>query len=118
MTKSLIEHLEAAETKDQLEALAKEMGVEINKRQGVETIRAELVELAEATAQPGEASKADAKPGQAKAAKVEPDETTKAEPDEAAESPGYRGRLLKHTKNGRLFPWTAALAKSRYLKEV
>jgi len=115
MSKSLIEHLEAAETKDQLEALAKEMGVEINKRQGIETIRADLIEAAEERDSQNEAVEAKSGDAEApKAATVEPD----PEPKAAEESPGYQGRMLKHTKNGRLFPWTAALAKSRYLKEV
>lgn len=117
MSKSLIEQLEAAETKDQLEALAKEMGVEINKRQGVETIRADLIEAAEERDPQDGVVEGEGKAGTAeapKAAKVEPE----PEPEAADEAPGYRGRMLKHTKNGRLFPWTADLAKNRYLKEV
>lgn len=30
----------------------------------------------------------------------------------------YTGKMLENTRNGRVFPWTAALAKSRHMKEV
>lgn len=107
MTKSLIEQIEDAVTKDDLELLAEKLGVEINKRQGVETIRAELLEAAEALAEKGvtTSSELDLREGQTEA-------------PEATEKPKYEGRMLKHIKNGRTFPWTAALAKSRYMKEV
>lgn len=109
MSKTLIEQLEAAEDKDTLEALGIEhLGVNADKRKGIETIRAELMELAEAQAEGGDA------------ATTEPQAASQPEPkpEKPAEPEAYRGRMLKHTKNGRLFPWTAALAKSRYLKEV
>ncbi len=109
MSKTLIEQLEAAEDKDTLEALGKEhLGVNADKRKGIETIRAELLELAEAQAAGGDT------------AATEPQATNPVapEPEEQSEPEAYRGRMLKHTKNGRLFPWTADLAKNRYLKEV
>lgn len=105
MTKTLIEQIEEAVTKDDLEPIAEKLGVEINKRQGVETIRAELLEAAETLAEQG----------------VTEEELSPSEmPNEAAEpeKPQYKGRMLKHLKNGRVFPWTAALAKSRYMQEV
>lgn len=106
MTKSLIEQIEDAVTKDDFDPLAEKLGIEINKRQGVETIRAELLEAAEMLAEKGITT---------------PEELTSgeltAEP-EAPEKPKYQGRMLKHLKNGRVFPWTAALAKNRYMQEV
>ena len=108
MSQTLIEQLEAVEDKDTLEALGvKHLDVNADKRKGIETIRAELLELAEAKA---------AEEGGTQT-------TTESAPQPATEEPPepdgeYRGRMLKHIKNGRLFPWTAALAKSRYLKEV
>jgi len=106
MTKSLIEQIEDAVTKDDLELLAEKLGVEINKRQGVETIRAELLEAAETLAEQGVTEEEELSPSEM--------------PNEAAEpeKPQYKGRMLKHLKNGRVFPWTAALAKSRYMQEV
>lgn len=107
MTKSLIEQIEEAVTKEDLEPLAEQLGVEINKRQGVETIRAELLEAAEALAEKGVTTSGELDQGEGQ-----------TEAPEAEEKPKYQGRMLKHTENGRTFPWTAALAKSRYLKEV
>lgn len=106
MTKTLIEQIEDAVTKDDLEPIAEKLGVEINKRQGVETIRAELLEAAEKLAEQGVTEEEELNPGQASSEPVEP------------EKPKYQGRMLKHLKNGRVFPWTAALAKNRYMQEV
>lgn len=106
MTKTLIEQIEGAVTKDDFDPLAEKLGVELNKRQGVETIRAELLEAAETLAEKGVTSEEDLSPNE-----------TPAEPKEP-EKPKYQGRMLKHLKNGRTFPWTAALAKNRYMQEV
>ncbi|HAO02939.1 MAG TPA: hypothetical protein DCQ42_14785 [Halomonas sp.] len=106
MTKSLIEQIEEAVTKDDLEPLAETLGVEINKRQGVETIRAELLEAAETLAEKGVTTSEELTPNE-----------MPTEPEEH-EKPKYQGRMLKHLKNGRVFPWTAALAKNRYMQEV
>ena len=93
----MIERIEAAETKDDLLAIADEMSVTgINKRMGIETIRAELVEAAEETGTPE---------AEVQTAKPEPE----AKPKQ---------RMLKHRKSGRLLPWTAALAKKREMQEV
>lgn len=109
MSKTLIEQIEAAESKDGLEPLGNKLGIEINKRQGVETIRAELLEAAETLAEQGVTTSDELEPSNGDEQDVTP---------KAAEKPKYQGRMLKHTKNGRTFPWTAALAKSRYMKEV
>lgn len=106
MTKTLIEQLEDAVTKDDLEPIAEKLGVEINKRQGVETIRAELLEVAETLAEQGVTEEEELSPGEMPSESTEP------------EKPKYKGRMLKHLKNGRVFPWTAALAKNRYMQEV
>lgn len=104
--KTLIDQIEAAETKDDLEPLGIKLGIEINKRQGVETIRAELLEAAETLAEQGVTLAEELEPGA--------DQPKVSEP----EKPTYKGRMLQHTKNGRTFPWTAALAKNRYMKEL
>lgn len=106
MTKTLIELIEGAVTKDDFDPLAEKLGVEINKRQGVETIRAELLEAAETLAEKGVTTSDELTPNE-----------TPAEP-EKPEKPKYQGRMLKHLKNERTFPWTAALAKNRYMQEV
>lgn len=107
MTKSLIEQIEEAVTKEDLESLAEQLNVEINKRQGVETIRAELLEAAETLAEKGVTTSGELDPREGQ-----------TEAPEADEKPKYKGRMLKHIKNGRTFPWTAALAKNRYMQEV
>lgn len=106
MTKTLIERIEEAVTKDDLEPLAKTLSVSIDKRQGIETIRAELLEAAEALAEQGVTE----------AAALHVEEAP--EQGEEPATPAYQGRMLKHLKNGRKFPWTAALAKNRYMQEV
>ncbi|MBT2772923.1 hypothetical protein J7J47_11885 [Halomonas sp. ISL-60] len=109
MSKTLIEQIEEAVTKDDFEPLAAQLNVEINKRQGVETIRAELLEAAEGLAEKGVTTSSELDPDAG-----DPD----ASNEPAPEKPKYQGRMLKHIKNGRTFPWTAALAKSRHMKEV
>ncbi len=118
---SLIKQIEDAETKDQLEALGKEqLGIEVNKRQGVETIRAELLELAEEqAAQEGVAQEApSATDEEQQGGDQDEERPTQQAAQEAPRKDAYRGRLLKHRKSGRLFPWTAQLAKKRDMQEV
>lgn len=107
MTKTLIEQIEEAVTKKDFDPIATQLNVEINKRQGVETIRAELLEAAETLAEKGVTTSGELDPGEGQ-----------TEAPEAEEKPEYRGRMLQHIKNKRTFPWTAALAKSRHMKEV
>jgi len=129
---SLIKQIEDAETKDQLEALGKQhLGVDVDKRKGVETLRAELQELAEAQAEQGVTEARDTeRPGDPEAPADSDGGTASGEPvtaptqgdtqgEEAVEGGSkYQGRLLRHRKTGRLFPWTAQLAKKRDLQEV
>ncbi|MGM0858656.1 MAG: hypothetical protein ACQEW0_16485 [Pseudomonadota bacterium] len=107
MTKSLIEQIEEAVTKEDLEPLAEQLGVEINKREGVETIRAKLLEAAETKDEQGGDPDGDNDQGP-----IEPSQ------EKPAKATPYKGRLLKHRKNGRTFPWTAQLAKKRDMQEV
>jgi len=92
----MIERIEVAETKDELLSIADYMGIKANKRQGIETIRAELMEAAEGSVTPETEM-----------------QTTKPEPEAKPKQ-----RMLKHRKSGRLLPWTAALAKKRDMQEV
>lgn len=131
---SVIKKIEDAETKDQLEALGLEaFGADVDKRKGVETIRAELMELAEA--QEGDATDEAADPqshadAQLNSAADRPSsaesapETTTATQDPAASSSetakekAYPGRQLRNLNTGRLMPWTPQLAKKRNMQEV
>lgn len=101
----VIAAIEGADTKDQLEVVGKDaLGVDVDKRKGIETIRAELAELAESKAQPqGGEQESGSKP------EKEPDK----EPDK---KPAVR--MLKHRRSGRRLPWTAQLAKKRDMREV
>lgn len=102
----LLKMIEDAETKGELEAIGKKhLGTDVDKRKGIETIRAELEELA------------------AEGAREEPqaaEPAAEAKPEPAPAKPKGKGetRLLKNTKNGRVVPYTAALAKVRHMKEV
>lgn len=111
MTKSLTEQIEEAVTKEDLEPLAEQMDFEINKREGVETIRAKLLEAAETKDEQGGDSEGGGGEGS-----IEP--PTKDEDSPKKAKAPYKGRMLKHRKNGRLFPWTAQLAKKRDMQEV
>lgn len=114
---SLIEQIEAAESKDQLEVLGKEhLSIDVDKRKGVETIRAELLEAAEAKTAEEEGEQMPPAPPQGPATEIAAPKAPDAETAEVKE--GYRGRLLKHRKSGRLFPWTAQLTKKRDMQEV
>jgi len=114
---SLIKKIEGAETKDQLETLGKELfGVDVDKRKGVETIRAELLELAEA--QENDTTGEIDPEAHAAAQVAQAEQQTAKGGDEGEAESGYKGRMLKHRKTGRLFPWTAQLAKKRDMQEV
>lgn len=95
MTKSLIEQIEEAVTKDDLELLAAQLNVEINKRQGVETIRAEMLETAEKLAEQG-VTHPEGEGGQGG------DGGGSSAPDDepAPKKAAYKGRMLQHTKTG------------------
>lgn len=132
---SLIKQIEDAETKDQLEAIGKQspLSVDVDKRKGVETIRAELMEMAEeaAASESGEKGGDEnqgnpAQEGLSQNHGEGDDGTATGEPGTADEHSApkpaskrqYSGRLLKNRKTGRLFPWTAQLAKKRDMQEV
>lgn len=103
MTQADIDRIEAAETKDDLYPIFDAFGLTPNKRKGLETLRAELLEAAENTEEVGEA----------------PASTPEAAPAPSTPTPAApTPRLLRHTGNGRTFPWTAALAARRDMEEI
>lgn len=107
----LVEQIEAAEDKDALEAPAKALGKEVNKRKGLETVRAELIEAAEAELSGDQGGDSGDTSGEAQGKK----KTAKKSPQEPSKG---KTRKLKNINNGRVFAWTAALAKKRNITEV
>ncbi|WP_280568253.1 hypothetical protein [Chromohalobacter sp. 296-RDG] len=121
---SLTERIESAANKDELEKIGKEeLGVDADKRKGVETIRADLLERAEST------------PAQEESAPAEDDANTSVTPSEGDSTPAAqipeasqtedkpepdepKPRLLRHRGNGRLFTYSAELAAKRHIEEV
>lgn len=112
MSQQLIEQIEAAETKEDLEPFAKQLGVKIDKRTGLETVRANLLEAAEGD-QDGD--KEGDKEGDSGTQEKRQDKEDKKASTKASKG---KQRKLKSTKNGRIFTWTAALAKLGHMKEV
>lgn len=108
---SLIQAIEKAKTKDELEALGVEqLGVDVDKRKTKEVLRAELLALAEDANGPTEAASPEASDDTA---------ATDPEPKSApAEVSAYKGRLMRHKVTGVVFPYTAAMAKNKNLEEV
>lgn len=105
MSQELIEQIKAADSKEALEPLADALGVKLMARKGLESMRADLLEKAQ------------------EQAKIEGDK----EGDPGAKpAPKRRGRAkkqgekrrLRSSKNGRVFTYTAALAKRNDMKEV
>lgn len=121
-TQQLIEQIENAEDKDALEKLGVEhFGIDVDKRKGKETIRTELLERADA-AEDGQASEAgepaSTQDGEGTTQPYTQPESGKPESGAQSYTAKRKNRTLKNTHNGRLFVWTAALAKLPHMKEV
>lgn len=101
---SKIKRIEGARTKDELEAIGRELGVELDKRKTMPVLREELLALVE---RDGEGEGGDAEPNT---------NPPQEEPQEPAK--GYAGKLVQNTRNGRILPWTAALAGKKHIKEL
>lgn len=101
-----IERAKAATTKDELEAIAKEVDGKIVKQRGLETIRADVLVLLDEAEQPPKEEQNEQEP---KAPEPAPAKRKGVTPDP---------RRLKNTKNGRVFPYSAALAKKSGVVEV
>ncbi|MGQ0335690.1 hypothetical protein [Halomonas elongata] len=131
---SLSERIENAENKDELEKIGKELGVDVDKRKGLETIRVDLQSLAEDQAEPQseepvqegtEASKedevegADTSQGDTPASQIAATDDAEQASGQDESAPAQRkGRLLRHRGNGRVFTYSAALAAKREMEEV
>ncbi|CBV42526.1 hypothetical protein [Halomonas elongata] len=130
---SLSERIENAETKDELEKIGKdELGVDVDKRKGLETIRVDLQSLAEDQVSEGQGKtpaqndaespdkdapeSADTSQEGTPASKMADAEKT---PDQGESAPAQeKPRLLRHRGNGRVFTYSAALAAKRDMEEV
>lgn len=108
---SLIQKLEKARTKDELEALGLEhLGVDIDKRKAKEVLRAELIAKAEA-------AEAD-EPGQSPAgSSTDPVESAPVAPA-APKKAGYHGPLGRNKRTGRIMPWTSAMAGMPHMEQL
>ncbi|WP_163557581.1 hypothetical protein [Halomonas sp. NO4] len=102
-----IEQIKQAGNKEALAPLAEELGVELDKRKGLETLRADVLAAAEKAQEPTEKASGDTHhlAGQGKAAKD-------------GKKDGKKGRYLKNTTTGRVFTYSARLAKRKDMKEV
>lgn len=146
---SLVAEIEAAEDTKTLEALGKQhLGVNVDRRKSVETLREQLLELAETeqptadTPAPEPESGNDGEPEQEQKQKPEqesapadappaselnrademPTETAPLSPSKPSKPKrpraGGETRLLRHKGNGRIFTWNAALADRDDMEEV
>lgn len=110
----LIEAVKAAADKGALEALVlAELGLNIDKRKSLETLRAEV--LAGLGAQGGESAPEPAMPVPAQNPILQLPEI---EDDPEPAMPVPKQRLLRHKGNGRLLVWTPALAGLAELEEA
>lgn len=140
----LIEKLEAADTKDELEALGKaHLGTDVDKRGGLESIRMKLVEKAESIkpaseaaapetadtetpkgpekALPEDEAAADSNSSEEPTNTVTPpalDDEDDGDAEDDGDKPEPATRTLLNTKNGRKLAWTAALARLSHMREV
>ena len=104
MNQDMIDQIQAADSKEALAPLAEAMGVKLMARRGLETMRADLLEKAQEMAT---AAGEEVKP--------QADDTpTKGK----GKGKARETRMLRSSRNGRVFPYTPALAKRRDMKEV
>lgn len=139
---TLIDKITKARTKDDLEALGIEhLDINVDKRENKEVIRAKLLGYAEdrlnAQEQGGEPEPA-SEPEVAGEPAEEPQAETVTEihpepasepqepqapapepqPVKQPETTGYKGKLGRNKRTGRLIPWTPEMAKYSHMEEV
>ena len=132
MSEEIRTRIDKAGSKEKLEAIGRELdpAVELDRRKSMDILRAELHAHLD---EHGDIEAGDADAGMSDEA-GEPDEGATdpeptPEPDEGAtdpeptpepapEAPKYEGKLLQNTRTKRFYPYTAALAKKRNMREV
>lgn len=143
---STIDKIKAAKSKDALEKIAQEeFNHDVDKRRGLETIRADVLLMAEGSEtqaqEPAQDPEAQAAQGETQGETQGTDQEPQEQAPEAQDKgPKYltdeqkrqqrraealerraalaEKRRLKNTKNGRVFVWTAALAQKAGMVEV
>lgn len=117
-TQELIHKLEKARTKDDLEALGIEhLGIDVDKREAKEVLRAKLISEAESRmGDEGEPTVSELEPGTA---------STEAEPasePESVEKPtqatSASAKMGRNKRTGRIMPWTPEMAKFSHMEQV
>lgn len=119
MSEEIRTRIDKAGSKEKLEAIGRELdpAVELDRRKSMDILRAELHAHLD---EHGDIEAGDADAGMSDEA-GEPDEgATDPEPtpEPAPEAPKYEGKLLQNTRTKRFYPYTAALAKKRNMREV
>ncbi|MDP4546488.1 hypothetical protein [Marinobacter sp. MDS2] len=122
-TTTLIDKIAKARTKDDLEALGIEhLGIDVDKRETKDALRAKLLLLAEQR----QTENLD-EPEPDVAGEAIADAAPEADPEpqapapqvaEPAPSTGYKGKLGRNKRTGRTLPWTPDMAKYSHMEEV
>lgn len=117
----LIHKLEKARTKDDLEKLGIDhLDINVDKRKAKEVLRAELIGEAEARLElaPQTVAEPAAEPqAQEPAPSTEP-QTPEPEVAETPDETEFKVKMGRNRNNGRLLPWTSAMAKMPHMEEV
>jgi len=117
MSEEIQNRIDEASSKEKLEAIGRELEpeIELDRRKTMDVLRAEL--HAHLDEHSNEASEPE--PGKADdKGEPEPDEPVAAPLSDKPARPKYKGRLIQNTRTGAFFPYTAALAKKRHMREV
>jgi len=122
MSEEIRNRIDEAGNKEKLEAIGRELTppLELDRRKNMDILRAELhAHLDEHEGEPEPQEAGDEQGGDT----TEPDPAATAEPGEAGPSDHdsdlkYQGRLLQNTRTKVFYPYTAALAKKRNMREV
>lgn len=120
-TKELIHELEKARTKDDIEKLGIDhLSINVDKRKAKEVLRAELIGEAEARLESGPQTVKEPSP-EPQAQEPETSQEPQAPEPEAAKTPDeteFKVKMGRNRNNGRLLPWTSAMAKMPHMEEV
>ena len=120
MSEEIRTRIDEAGNKEKLEAIGRELEppVELDRRKTMDILRAELHAHLDEYGQDeaGDTGVSD-EAGSDEAGDAGDPEPAQ-EPEPTADTPKYKGRLLQNTRTKRLFPYTAALAAKRNMREV
>lgn len=115
--KELIHKLEKARTKDELEKLGIDhLGIDVDKREAKEVLRAKLI--GEAELQEGSEPAPAPEPEAQEPASTPEQDTPEPEASETPDATEFNVKMGRNKRTGRLMPWTAAMAKMSHMEEV